>query len=101
MRRGIAATALVASLALAATACGGDTTDESGAKGGKSGGELAARSPGGTPRPSAVRTRSSRRWPRASRRSTPRSRSTTSTCPSRTRRTSSRTPPPPAPAPPT
>ncbi|MFG1983084.1 extracellular solute-binding protein [Streptomyces albidoflavus] len=41
MRRGIAATALVASLALAATACGGDTTDESGAKGGKSGGELA------------------------------------------------------------
>lgn len=37
MRRGIAATALVATLALAATACGGDTKDDSGTK---AGGEL-------------------------------------------------------------
>ncbi|WP_030196677.1 extracellular solute-binding protein [Streptomyces sp. NRRL S-87] len=38
MRRGIAATALVAALALAATACGGDNGDDSGDK--KAGGEL-------------------------------------------------------------
>ncbi|MEU3722990.1 extracellular solute-binding protein [Streptomyces sp. NPDC031705] len=38
MRRGIAATALVATLALAATACGGDTDDNGG--GTKAGGEL-------------------------------------------------------------
>ncbi|MFJ5550245.1 extracellular solute-binding protein [Streptomyces sp. NPDC093225] len=38
MRRGIAATALVAALALAATACGGDKGDDSGDK--KAGGEL-------------------------------------------------------------
>ncbi|MFD7629622.1 extracellular solute-binding protein [Streptomyces sp. NPDC059851] len=37
MRRGIAATALVATLALAATACGGDTKDDSGTQ---AGGEL-------------------------------------------------------------
>ncbi len=45
MRRGIAATALVASLALTATACGGDDTE-----GGKSSrASCPARSPGGTP----------------------------------------------------
>ncbi|GAA0275991.1 extracellular solute-binding protein [Streptomyces polychromogenes] len=38
MRRGIAATALVATLALAATACGGDTKDDGGET--KAGGEL-------------------------------------------------------------
>ncbi|MEU7553914.1 extracellular solute-binding protein [Streptomyces sp. NPDC044571] len=38
MRRGIAATALVATLALAATACGGDTKDDGGQT--KAGGEL-------------------------------------------------------------
>ena len=63
MRRGITATALAATLALAATACGSD--GESAAARARAA-SSPARSPGGTPRPSAARTRSSRSSSRTS-----------------------------------
>ncbi len=88
MRRGITATALVAALALAATACGSD--DETGSK---SSGELSGTvtwwDTSSVGSEDKVFKKLAEGFEKKRRRST----SSTSTCPSVRRRTSSRTPP--------